>query len=75
MTTLNHVLVPKHEILSNEDKEQLLEKLGAKEKHLPMISIEDPAIKEMKPKAGDVIKIVRESQTAGVTTYYRAVVE
>ncbi len=75
MTTLNHVLVPKHEILSREEKEQLLEKLGAKEKHLPMIPLEDPAIKDMKPKAGDVIKISRESQTAGMTTYYRVVVD
>ncbi|HLD56713.1 MAG TPA: DNA-directed RNA polymerase subunit H [archaeon] len=75
MTTLNHALVPKHEILTAEDKEQLLVKLGAKEKQLPMIFIDDPAIKDMKPKAGDVIRITRESQTAGVTTYYRTVVD
>lgn len=75
ITTINHVLVPKHEILSKEDKEGILEALGATEKQLPMISVEDPAIKEMKPKTGDIIKITRESPTAGVATYYRTVVE
>ena len=74
MTTLNHVLVPKHEILSSEEKQNVLESLGATEKQLPMIDVEDPAIIEMKPKAGDIIKITRESPTAGITTYYRAVV-
>ena len=75
ITTLNHVFVPKHEILSKDDKEKLLEDLNTAEKKLPMIFIEDPAIKDMKPKAGDIIKITRESPTAGVTTYYRFVVE
>ena len=75
MTTLNHVLVPKHDILSKEEKDQLLEKLGAKEKQLPVIFTEDPAIKDMKPKAGDIIKITRESQTAGVSVYYRTVID
>ncbi len=75
ITTLNHLLVPKHEILSKEDKGRVLESLGATEKQLPMIRSEDPAILDMKPKAGDVIKITRESLTAGITTYYRTVVE
>ncbi len=75
ITTINHVLVPKHEILSVEEKEKLLESLGATEKQLPVIFISDPAIAEMKPKAGDIIKIARESLTAGVSTYYRIVVE
>lgn len=75
MTTLNHVLVPKHEILSKEDKEKVLEGLGAVERQLPTITIEDPAIKDLKPKAGDVVKITRESPTAGIAIYYRTVIE
>ena len=74
ITTINHILVPKHEILSDGEKGKLLESLGATEKQLPMIFIEDPAINEMKPKVGDVVKITRESPTAGVSTYYRTVV-
>ncbi len=73
MTTLNHVSVPKHEILPPEEKEELLQKLGTADKQLPFIFSEDPAINELKPKSGDVIKITRESLTAGVTTYYRLV--
>ncbi len=75
MTTLNHVLVPKHEILTAEDKESLLQKLETTEKQLPFIFSEDPAIAELKPKQGDVIKITRESPTAGISTYYRLVKE
>ena len=75
ITTINHVLVPKHEILSAEEKENLLNDLNTTEKQLPIIFTEDPAIKDMKPKAGDIIKITRESPTAGVTRYYRLVIE
>lgn len=42
---------------------------------LPKILISDKAIEELNPKVGDVIKIVRDSKTAGKTHYYRLVIE
>ena len=68
-----HELVPKHEILTKLEKKELLERLGVTEKELPKILIMDPAIRAMEAKKGDVVKITRKSQTAGFSTYYRAV--
>jgi DNA-directed RNA polymerase subunit H len=42
---------------------------------LPRILETDPAIKEMSPKPGDVVKIVRKSETAGESVYYRVVIK
>jgi DNA-directed RNA polymerase subunit H len=67
-------LVPKHEILSEEEKQKLLERLGIVEKQLPKILEKDPAVRALGAKKGDVIKITRKSPTAGVCYYYRLVV-
>ncbi len=67
-------LVPKHEILSEEEKKKLLERLGIKEKELPKILESDPAVRALGAKKGDVIRITRKSPTAGEYYYYRLVV-
>jgi DNA-directed RNA polymerase subunit H len=67
-------LVPKHEILSEEEKQKLLERLGIVEKQLPKILEKDPEVRALGAKKGDVIKITRKSPTAGVCYYYRLVV-
>ena len=69
-----HELVPKHEILTKLEKKELLERLGANDRQLPRILISDPALANMEAKPGDVIRIIRKSQTAGFSTYYRIVV-
>lgn len=74
-TEINHVLVPKHEILSEEDVSALLENMKIKVENLPKISINDPAIQYLAPKLGDIIKITRKSATAGISNYYRLVIE
>ena len=71
---LDHVLVPKHEILSEEEKEALLKKYGIKEKHLPKILTTDPVVKEIGAKPGDVLKITRVFR-GKKSVYYRIVVE
>lgn len=70
-----HELVPKHEILSEEEKRQLLERYKVKLEDLPRIRINDPAIIKLKPKPGDIVKIIRKDPIAGETIYYRVVVE
>jgi DNA-directed RNA polymerase subunit H len=42
---------------------------------LPKIYQDDPAVKAIKAKPGDVIRIVRESQTAGKAESYRLVIK
>ena len=69
-----HVLVPKHEILSKREAEELLRRYKIKPYHLPKIKDTDPAVRALGAKPGDIIKIVRKSPTAGETVYYRFVV-
>ena len=70
----NHILVPRHSKLSETEKKQLFEKYNISLKELPKILKKDPAIADLKVKEGDVIKIERNSPTAGKTVYYRGVV-
>ena len=67
-------LVPKHEILNEDEKIILLKCLNATERQLPKIKSSDPAVKAIGAKKGDVLKVVRKSETAGTTLYYRVVV-
>lgn len=68
-----HIWVPQHKKLSKEEKEALLQKYQITVKELPRISKNDPAVSGLNAEPGDVIKITRNSQTAGKATYYRAV--
>jgi DNA-directed RNA polymerase subunit H len=72
---LNHELVPKHEILSEEETKELLETLKITKEQLPKILSKDPVVKILGAKPGDVIKIIRKSATAGEAIYYRVVVD
>lgn len=69
-----HVLVPKHTKLSEKEKNELLEKYNITVSQLPVILADDPTIKHLKLSQGDVVKIVRESKTAGESLYYRGVI-
>lgn len=70
-----HTLVPKHIILNEKGKEELLNSYGITTKQLPRILESDPAVKAIGAKIGDVLKITRKSTTAGVADYYRIVVK
>ncbi len=67
-----HVLVPKHEVV--KDKKKVLELYSANIEDFPKILITDPALAGLSAKEGDVIKISRNSATAGNATFYRVVV-
>lgn len=71
----NHVLVPKHEILTSSEKKELLKRYNIGEYNLPSINIEDPVVKKIGAKPGDVLRIIRASRTSGKSLYYRIVVE
>jgi DNA-directed RNA polymerase subunit H len=71
----DHVYVPKHEIMTKKDAEEILKKYNCKPTELPLIFVTDPAIMGLGVKPGDMIKITRKSPTAGQSNYYRYVVE
>ncbi len=71
---LKHSLVPKHEVLSDEDVESLLDGFSIAKGQLPKILVTDPVVKKINANAGDVVRITRESKTAGKAVVYRVVV-
>lgn len=70
----DHLLVPKHEKISEKAKKDILEKYGISILDLPSIHKNDPAISTFKANINDVIKITRRSPTAGITIFYRVVI-
>ena len=72
---LNHVLVPKHEILGEEEELAVMKQyhIGTKSK-FPLIKYHiDPIVRLIGAVPGNILKITRPSQTAGITVYYRCV--
>lgn len=69
-----HCLVPKHVKLKDKEKKELLDQYRISVRDLPKIRINDSAILHLEPKIGDVIKVIRKSPTAGITEYYRGVI-
>ncbi len=71
----DHELVPKHILLNEEEAKEVLNKYDIEKEMLPKIKESDPAVKEIGAKPGDIIKIIRESYTAGETEFYRVVID
>ena len=70
-----HEFIPKHILLNENEKEEVLKKYNITIRQLPRILVSDPVVKIINGKEGDVIKITRNSQTAGESIYYRVVVK
>lgn len=72
---LSHKLVPKHEILTDEEANEVLKSFNIDANSLPKILSKDPAVKQLGAKVGNIIRIERVSETAGVSIAYRKVVD
>jgi DNA-directed RNA polymerase subunit H (RpoH/RPB5) len=70
-----HELVPDHIILSDNDKKKILTKYDIEPSQLPKMLISDPVALSIGAKAGEIVKIIRKSHTAKLSTAYRLVVE
>ena len=76
VSILEHELVPKHEVMGEDEVAELLGTYKIQKEQLPKIKAADPVIKELKEAAvGDVIRVRRISKTAGKSVSYRLVIE
>lgn len=71
---LDHQLIPKHEIMPEDELKSVLKQYAIEKEQLPKIKVVDPVIQEIGAQVGDVVKITRNSQTAGEAFYYRLVI-
>lgn len=72
---LEHELVPKHVLLSEEEALRILRAMGLKKSDLPWIYSTDPVARALKAKPGDVVMIIRKSPTAGESVAFRLVMK
>lgn len=71
---ITHFLVPKHELVKEDDYTEIFEKYGVMKDQLPRIKNYDPAIRHLEVKNGDIIRIIREENDVK-TEYFRVVTE
>jgi DNA-directed RNA polymerase subunit H len=71
---LDHAMVPDHQIMTEEELTGLLSLYNITSEQLPRIYHDDPAVKTIGAKPGDVIRIIRTSHTAGRAESYRLVI-
>ena len=72
---LNHILVPEHRVMSNEEIKQIMIKYNiTNTNQLPDISRFDPVARVIGLRPGQVCHIIRPSKTAIEANYYRVCV-
>ncbi|MGB9635073.1 MAG: DNA-directed RNA polymerase subunit H [Candidatus Micrarchaeia archaeon] len=73
-SVLDHDLVPKHEIVPDSEVDSIIKALNLDSaSKLPKISVDDPVVKEIGAKRGDIVRIYRKDYI-GEYVYYRIVV-
>jgi DNA-directed RNA polymerase subunit H len=71
---LEHKMVPNHEILEEAELKKTLAEYNIEKEQMPKIRITDPSAVYIKAKVGDVIRITRDSNSAGKAIFYRLVI-
>ncbi|MFA5246486.1 MAG: DNA-directed RNA polymerase subunit RpoH/Rpb5 C-terminal domain-containing protein [Candidatus Micrarchaeia archaeon] len=76
MGSFKHIFVPKHEVASQKEVDEMCKKYGITVDKLPLIKLTDPALEGLEVVPGQVIKVMRKSAVTGKEeSYYRKVVE
>ncbi|MDY6865558.1 MAG: DNA-directed RNA polymerase subunit H [Halobacteriota archaeon] len=72
---LDHEMVPEHAIITEEEVELILKQYGITKGQLPKLKSSDPVAKQIGAKVDDVVKIIRNSPTAGRSVVYRLTIK
>jgi DNA-directed RNA polymerase subunit H len=77
---MNHILVPEHRLLTKKEADDVLKKYSISIEELPKIRRSDSCVRSLELRVGEIprgsiIKIVRRSETAGISYAYRLVID
>ena len=72
---LDHVLQPKFEVLTKNERIQLLDDYKTYKKQLPRMLETDPVARYYNMKPGDIVRIIRQSITTCDAIYYRIIIK
>jgi DNA-directed RNA polymerase subunit H (RpoH/RPB5) len=72
---VDHVLVPKHIVLSKEETDAVLEAYRAKKRDMMLIKTTDAVAKYYNMKPGEIVKIIRPSVMTVEAPAYRLVIK
>jgi len=68
---IDHVFVPKHILLTQEEQDQIRKEYGFKRIEIGIIKESDPIARYYNLKPGQIIRIERPSVNSGITVYFR----
>lgn len=71
---VSHVSQPKFQLLSEEERKDFFDAYHIKKNSIPKMLTTDPIACYFNAKKGQIFRIIRPSETAGETIYYRHVV-
>ena len=74
MNIIEHNYVPKHYVLSENERVEFIKSYQITRDVLPKIEIYDPITRYYNMKIGDIVKITRNNAISGEEIYYRVVV-
>ena len=70
-----HMLVPKHEVLTKEEGENVLESYRARKRDMPLIRTNEDVAKYYNMKPGEITRIYRPSPLTCESIAYRLVIK
>ena len=74
MNLVDHMYIPKHILLTEEEKEIFYKEYNVSNEQLQKISIFDPVSRYYNAKKNDIFRIIRPSDITGTTFSYRLVI-